>query len=94
MSRGQDNRQRERGPELGYDFMGRPVPPPREDTVGHAQRGDGPAATDRLSGSPAPRQSAGRPVTRLLASRTALRQAILLAEIIGPPKALRRPDGT
>ncbi|MGH2355384.1 MAG: hypothetical protein ACRDJN_27560 [Chloroflexota bacterium] len=33
---------------------------------------------------------AGRGLQRLLGSRRALRQAILLQEILGPPKALRR----
>ncbi|HUG13738.1 MAG TPA: hypothetical protein VMM78_01870 [Thermomicrobiales bacterium] len=32
------------------------------------------------------------PLKQLLSSRAALRRAIILSEIIGPPKALRRDD--
>jgi hypothetical protein len=43
---------------------------------------------------PAPQASrpAARPLSRLLQSPAALRQAFILSEIIGPPKALRPPD--
>ncbi len=42
--------------------------------------------------APPPRRSAPHRRRRLLGSRAAVRQAILLAEVLGPPKALRRAD--
>ena len=42
--------------------------------------------------APVPRRPDTHRRRRLLGSRAAVRQAILLAEVLGPPRALRRTD--
>jgi hypothetical protein len=58
----------------------------RVEPEGERKREARPAPSPQIPGSPA-RTASG--VRRLLGSRESLRQAILLQEILGPPKALR-----
>ena len=44
--------------------------------------------------APVPRSAAGGELFAALSSGQALRRAILLHEVLGPPKALERSDGT
>lgn len=48
-----------------------------------------PAQADDLAG---PESSPGQAVRRMLSSRQTLRRAILLHDILGPPKALQRRE--
>ena len=91
MSRGHDDRRRDWTARPEYDFMGRPLPPRPADGADRIERPPvAPGSAVQPDGEVARRL--GRPATiRLLSSRAALREAILLTEILGPPKALRPP---
>ncbi len=64
---------------------GRSTASPRDDGAG-AKPPEAPVAADH-------RTRSRRAVQRALSSRSTLRQAILLHEILGPPKALQPPAG-
>jgi hypothetical protein len=68
----------------------RPAPPrrPAERSPGSARSGEVVATTLRTTGA------TRSPLAAMLSSRASLRQAILLQEILGPPKALQRDDQT
>ena len=53
---------------------------------------EGPGPAPRAEPAPSLRRPDTHLRRRLLGSRTAVRQAILLAEVLGPPCALRRAD--
>ena len=94
MSRGHDDRRRDWTARPEYDFMGRPLSPRPADRADRVEpppvASGGEAQPDgEVAGLPRRRAAAS-----LLSSHAALRQAILLAEIIGPPRALRPPDST
>jgi hypothetical protein len=59
---------------------------PREEVVETTQR-----AARAASAAPQSQHSARRALRRQLGGRASLRQAIVLSEILGPPKALRGP---
>lgn len=69
----------------------RPLPPDREGQDAEPTRA-GPQETPR----PVAPAAAARPpdLRAALGSRAALRQAFLLREILGPPRALQGPEGT
>ena len=58
--------------------------PPRPD--------EGAGAAPPTERAPAPRRTDTPSLRRLLGSRAAVRRAILLAEVLAPPRALRRAD--
>ncbi len=53
---------------------------------------EGPGTAPPAEPAPSPRRTDTHPRRRLLGSRAAVRRAILLAEILAPPRALRRAD--
>ena len=96
--------QRDSAPQRGRDertrLRGEIIPPERrsaadlqpEDVTGDARRPratPAPAVARPPASRPLPERQALR---RTLSARHSLRQAILLSEILGPPKALRKPD--
>ena len=101
---GRDAARRERGAGRDRNRPALPVQPrpearpgwsPFEDREGLDAGEIGPAeapASPRPEARQAPRDPAAGPsLARQLSSRAALRQAILLTEILGPPVALRPP---
>ena len=101
---GHDAARRERGAGRGRDQPAMPVRPRPEARPGRPPFADregldtGEIAPAEASASPRPaaRQAprdpaAGTSLAHQLSSRAALRQAILLTEILGPPVALRPP---
>ena len=96
--------QRDSAPQRGRDegprLRGEGIPPERrsavdlqlEDVTGDARRPRAPH-TPPVARPPASRPLPARQaIRRTLSARHSLRQAILLSEILGPPKALRTPD--
>ena len=91
MSRGHDDRRRDWTARPEYDFMGRPLPRRPADS---ADRGERPPMAPGGEAQPdgeVARRPGRQAAIRLLSSRAAVREAILLTEILGPPKALRPP---
>ena len=92
MSRGHDDLRRDWTARPEYDLLGRPLPPR---SALSANRGEPPPTvlgSEEQPGGEGGRQLGRRAAVHLLSSRAALREAILLAEILGPPKALRPPE--
>jgi hypothetical protein len=92
MDRWEDDRQRGQERQQNLEQLMQPVEPFIEEVATARQHAQG-VETSRRAPRPAiaRKQSARRGLVRLLSSRQTLRQAIMLNEIIGLPKALRKP---